>query len=241
MLRIVLLTIVSILPAAVHAASPASPIRPNILLIVADDLGLGDVSYHGSRIPTANLDRLVREGVELDYHYVMPQCTPTRSSLLSGIWSGRYDLTHRQGRAVTGFPPGIVLLPEVMRAAGYTTLHAGEWQVGPAPGQRPWERGFEQTSGSMHVVVSPWHHRGTPDALGNCQRNGQPPTAEGVHTTDLLTAQAIAWLREQAARPAPKPWFLSLSLSLCGAHAVGAAGGLAGEICEREVSRRRGG
>ncbi|MCX6942661.1 MAG: sulfatase-like hydrolase/transferase, partial [Verrucomicrobia bacterium] len=81
------------------AEKSAARARPNILLIVADDLGWGDVSYHGSRIPTPHLDRLAREGVELDYHYVMPQCTPTRSSLLSGVWSGRYDLTHSQGRA----------------------------------------------------------------------------------------------------------------------------------------------
>ena len=195
---------------SVLAAEP--PARPNILFILADDLGWGDVSYHGSGIPTPNLDRLAREGVELDQHYVMPQCTPTRSSLLSGIWSGRYDLTHSQGKANTGFPSGIVLLPEVMRSAGYTTMHAGKWHVGPAPGQRPWERGFEHTYGSMHGTVSPWHHLGTPNPLGDFwQRDGQPLTEEGVHTTDLLTTQAIAWLREQAAQPTPKPWFLYLA------------------------------
>ncbi len=197
------------------AASPAPvppPTRPNILLIVADDLGWGDVSYHGSRIPTPHLDRLAREGVELDYHYVMPQCTPTRSSLLSGVWSGRYDLTHSQGRADTGFPSGMKLLPEVMRDAGYVTMHAGKWHVGPAAGQRPWERGFQRTYGSLHGVVSPWHHLGQANALGDFwQRDGQPLTEEGVHTTDLLTTQAITWLREQAAQPAPKPWFLYLA------------------------------
>ena len=200
------------LPATAATTPVPPPNPPNILLIVADDLGWGDVSYHGSRIPTPNLDRLAREGVELDCHYVMPQCTPTRSSLLSGVWSGRYDLTHSQGRADTGFPPSMKLLPEVMRDAGYTTLHAGKWHVGPAPGQRPWERGFQRTYGSLHGVVSPWHHRGEANALGDFwQRDGQPLTEEGVHTTDLLTTQAITWLREQAAQPAPKPWFLYLA------------------------------
>jgi arylsulfatase A-like enzyme len=194
------------------AERPAALVRPNILLIVVDDLGWGDVSYHGSRIPTPNLDRLAREGVELDRHYVMPQCTPTRSSLLSGIWASRYDLTHSQGKANTGFPAGLRLLPEVMRDAGYTTLHAGKWHVGPAPGQRSWERGFEQTYGSLHGTSPVWRHSGTPGPDGDFwQRNGQPLTEVGVHTTDLLTAQAIAWLHEQAARPAPKPWFLYLA------------------------------
>ena len=191
------------------AAPPPAP-RPNILLIVADDLGWGDVSYHGSRIPTPNLDRLMREGVELDHHYVMPQCTPTRSSLLSGVWSSRYDLTHSQGKAGSGFPAGLVLLPELMRSAGYTTLHAGKWHVGPAAGQRPWERGFEHTYGSLHGTVSPWHHLGRPNALGDFwQRNGEPLTEEGVHTTDLLTNQAITWLQQQAGKP--QPWFLYLA------------------------------
>lgn len=186
------------------------PSKPNILLIVADDLGWGDVSYHGSRIPTPNLDRLAREGVELNHHYVMPQCTPSRSSLLSGVWSSRYDLTHTRGGAGTGFPPGLKLLPEVLRDAGYTTLIAGKWHVGPAEGQRPWERGFEQTYGSLHGTISPFHHMGKVDAPGDFwQRNGQPLTEEGVHTTDLLTRQTIAWLREQAGKS--KPWFLYLA------------------------------
>jgi arylsulfatase A-like enzyme len=199
-----------LLGAACSAALAASQPRPNILLIVADDLGWGDVSYHGSRIPTPNLDRLAREGVELDHHYVMPQCTPTRSSLLSGVWSSRYDLTHSQGKAGTGFPAGFVLLPEVMRSAGYTTMHAGKWHVGPAPGQRPWERGFEHTYGSLHGTIPPWRHLGEANALGDFwQRNGQPLTEEGVHTTDLLTTQAITWLREQAGKQ--KPWFFYLA------------------------------
>ncbi|MFA6544760.1 MAG: sulfatase-like hydrolase/transferase [Limisphaerales bacterium] len=198
------LLLLSFLCVTVHAAPP------NILLIVADDLGWGDVSYHGGRIPTPNLDRLAREGVELDHHYVMPQCMVTRSSLLSGVWSSRYDITHSRGGAGTGFPPGLKLLPEVLRDAGYTTLIAGKWHVGPAQGQRPWERGFEQTYGSLHGTIPPFRHLGKIDASGDFwQRNGRPLTEEGVHTTDLLTRQSIAWLREQAGRE--KPWFLYLA------------------------------
>ena len=201
--------------ASVHAAESRSEAKtaegkPNILLIVADDLGWGDVSYHGSRIPTPNLDRLAREGVELDQHYVMPQCTPTRSSLLSGVWAGRYDGTHNRSGAGGGFPAGMKLMPEILREAGYTTMHAGKWHVGPSPGARPWERGFEQTYGSLHGTISPWHHLGKANDAGDFwQRNGQPLTEEGVHTTDLLTRQAIAWLREQAGQK--KPWFLYLA------------------------------
>ncbi len=195
---------------AVQHSSVAAQPRPNILLIVADDLGRGDVSCHGSRIPTPNLDRLAREGVELDHHYVRPQCLVTRSSLLGGVWSSRCDITHSRGGAGTGFPAGMKLMSEMLRDSGYTTLIAGKWRVGPAPGQRPWGRGFEQTYGSLHGTIPPFHHIGKTDASGDFwQRNGRPLTEEGMHTTDLLTRQSIAWLREQAGKK--KPWFLYLA------------------------------
>ena len=63
--------------------------KPNILYILADDLGWGDVGYHGSEIRTPNLDRLAQSGVELDQHYVCPMCTPTRASLMTGRHPGR--------------------------------------------------------------------------------------------------------------------------------------------------------
>jgi len=194
----------------IHHSAFAVEQRPNILLIVADDLGWGDVSYHGSRIPTPNLDRLAREGVELDHHYVTPQCNPTRSSLMSGVWASRYDSTHSRSGDATGFPTGLRLMPEVLREAGYTTFMAGKWHIGPTAGTRPWERGFEQTYGSLHGTIPPWRHSGKVGASGDFwQRNGEPLTEEGTHTTDLLTRQSIAWLRAQAGKE--KPWFLYLA------------------------------
>jgi len=184
--------------------------RPNILLIVADDLGWGDVSYHGGRIPTPHLDRLSREGVELDQHYVLPQCTPTRSSLMSGVFASRYDSTHVRSGTGGGFPAGMRLLPEMLRDAGYTTLHTGKWHIGPTPGNRPWERGFEQTYGSLHGTIPPVRHLGRPGPTGDFwQRNGAPLTEEGTHTTDLLTRQSVTWIEEQAG--SAKPWFLYLA------------------------------
>src|SRR3954453_15962539 len=64
--------------------------KPNIFLIVADDLGWGDVGWHSPKFKTPNLDRLLREGGELDRHYVQPVCSPTRTALLSGRWTGRF-------------------------------------------------------------------------------------------------------------------------------------------------------
>src|SRR5687768_17153196 len=82
---LVLMTAVTILPARADDSK-----RPNILLIVADDLGWADVGWHGSPFKTPQMDKLVREGLELDRHYVQPVCSPTRTALLSGRWTSRF-------------------------------------------------------------------------------------------------------------------------------------------------------
>src|SRR5687767_2417612 len=80
---------------AASVQGAAAP-RPNILLIVADDLGWADVGYHGSALRTPSLDRLSRTGAELDQHYVAPVCSPTRAALLSGRYWSRFGVTGPQ-------------------------------------------------------------------------------------------------------------------------------------------------
>ena len=96
--------------------------RPNMLLIVADDLGWADVGWHGGFGKTPVMDRLVAEGVELDRHYVQPVCTPTRTALLTGRYPSRFGpqaLVPSNRRAV---PLGTVTLAEALRRAGYATF-----------------------------------------------------------------------------------------------------------------------
>ena len=96
-------------PATVGAAK-----KPNIVIIVADDLGWADVGYHSDRITTPHLDRIAREGVELDHFYVFPMCSPTRA----GLMTGRYPIRFGMARAVIppwrhfGLAPSEVTLPE---------------------------------------------------------------------------------------------------------------------------------
>ena len=100
----------------------ASPDRPNIVLIVADDLGYADVGFHGSDIQTPHLDQLAATGVALEQFYVAPMCSPTRA----GLMTGRYPLRFGMMRAVIppqrgfGLDPAETLLPELLRDAGYT-------------------------------------------------------------------------------------------------------------------------
>ena len=107
LLRLLLLLVATTL--AVASWLPASSPQPNILLIVADDLGWGDVGWHGGFGRTPEMDRLIRDGVELDQHYVYPVCSPTRAGLLTGRYSGRGSGTMRTRakilRSFTAPPP----------------------------------------------------------------------------------------------------------------------------------------
>jgi arylsulfatase len=138
--------------------------RPNILLIVADDLAITDLGYMGSEIRTPNLDALARRGVILDNFYVSPACSPTRAMLMSGVDN------HRSGLGVMGesiMPeqrgrPGyegylnfkVHPLAERMRKAGYATFMAGKWHLGAGEGQRPSDRGFDRSFALMEGGAS---------------------------------------------------------------------------------------
>src|SRR3954470_21784897 len=100
MLRVLLLALLAV---SAHAAEP-----PNIVFIIADDLGWADVAFHGGNAPTPNLDRLLAGGVELTQHYVYPVCSPTRSALLSGRYATRFGVTSPQN--ARAFPWGTVTL-----------------------------------------------------------------------------------------------------------------------------------
>ena len=124
---------------------------PHILLIVADDLGWNDVSFHGStQIPTPHIDALAHGGVILDNYYVQPVCSPTRSSLLTGrhvIHSGIYDpdCNYKTTNAV---PTQFTMLPKHLRSLGYETFAVGKWHLGYfAPDVLPTGRGFDEYFG----------------------------------------------------------------------------------------------
>jgi arylsulfatase A-like enzyme len=193
------------------AAAPlrAAALRPNILFIIADDLGWGDVGFHGAKIRTPVLDRLVREGVELTQHYVNPQCSPTRSALLSGRYASRLDnLVAFDARA---FPAGTTTLPIALQNAGYATALIGKWHLGSEPGARPWEgQGFDFSYGALTGAVHLYAHTYRSGPLEHTwHRNGARVDEAGTHTTDLLAREALTWLGRQ---DRSRPWFLYLPM-----------------------------
>jgi arylsulfatase A-like enzyme len=191
------------LPAVAMAADkPTRP--PNVLLIVADDLGWADVGWHGGKPRTPVMDRLVKEGVELDRHYVQPVCTPTRAALLSGRWASRFGPQALAPSNIRVYAPGQVTLATALKQCGYTTHLAGKWHLGSDPEWGPWNYGFDHSFGSLAGAVDPWTHQ---YRRGRWQktwhRDGKPLNEEGRNATELVAAEAEKWIRTAKA-----PWFV---------------------------------
>ena len=130
--------------AAVEA--DASAARPNIILILTDDQGYGDVGRHGHPVlETPNLDRMYDDSVRFDHFYVSPSCSPTRAALLTGMHEFRNGVTHTLEPREHLFK-GAVTLPQILRDAGYKTGWIGKWHLSYRPGYAPHQRGFDWTA-----------------------------------------------------------------------------------------------
>lgn len=192
--------------AAAAVAQTPEGARPNILLIVADDLGWNDIGYHNARLRTPVLDRLAAEGVELDCHYVQPQCTPTRVALMTGRYPSRFGTPCLSASNAKAFDIGTPTLATVLRSAGYATGMSGKWHLGSDEVHGPKHHGFDHSHGSYAGAVGMYDHRyrlDTPYA-DTWHRNHEPLEQEG-HATDLTTAEVVGWI--DGHREPDKPWF----------------------------------
>jgi len=178
--------------------------RPNIVIMLADDLGWRDVGYHASEIRTPHLDALAREGVELDRFYVQPSCSPTRASLLTGQSPTRFGITRPLGKnEVEGLSLDARILPQYLAELGYQRLMIGKWHLGNhTPDQFPQARGFEYFYGYLNGGVGYWDHNH--GGGHDWQRNGVTLREEG-YSTRLLAEDAVRLIRE---RDRERPLFL---------------------------------
>lgn len=181
--------------------------RPNIVVIVADDLGWADVGFHGNRvIETPSLDRIAAEGAQLDRFYTTPICSPTRAALMTGRDPIRLGVAYStiMPWQNNGIHPDETFLPELFLSAGYQTAMVGKWHLGHAQqSYHPNARGFEHFYGHLHTEVGfypPFASLGGKDF----QRNGQSIEDQGYESY-LLADEVSRYIRE---RDETKPFFI---------------------------------
>ena len=146
----------AIIPALLAGSTCAVADRPNILLVLADDLGWADVGYHGNRIKTPHIDELARTGVVLDQHYVAPVCSPTRCNAMTGRYWSRFGVNGVVSRRAMAFDT--VTVAVAMKAAGYDTAITGKWHLGSLPEWGPRKFGFDHSYGSLGGGTGPYDH-----------------------------------------------------------------------------------
>ena len=144
---------------AALSVSPALA-KPNIIVILADDLGWRDVGFNGSEIKTPHLDKLASTGKRLTRFYAHPTCSPTRASLLTGQSALRLGVTRPYSKLnPNGLPLDRKLLPELLKQHGYQTALAGKWHLGPRKkAHLPNARGFDSFYAHLTGGVGYWDH-----------------------------------------------------------------------------------
>ncbi len=196
-----------VLPALVTVSAQAQP-RPNVVLILADDLGFADVGFNGLReFDTPHIDRLAASGVRFTNGYVShPYCSPTRAGLLTGRYQQRFGHEHNppyepQNERI-GTPLGETLLPQVLQSAGYRTAAVGKWHLGDHRKFHPLERGFDEFFGFSG---------GGFDYYGVARRSrpehrivrgfATVPRDKLTYLTDDFTNEAVRFIRRQRGNP----------------------------------------
>ena len=186
--------------------SIAADSRPNVIILLADDLGYGDVGFHGSDIATPNIDRIANEGARLESFYSCPMCTPTRA----GLMTGRYPLRFGLMRSVIppqrefGLDPSEETLAEVFEQGGYSRRGVfGKWHLGHRRKEWfPTRRGFTDFVGCLNGAVEYFSHER--DGELDWHRNEEPLLEEGC-ATDLIGNAAVAFIESA---PANEPYFM---------------------------------
>lgn len=200
MARTVTLVLLACLFPFLRAASAAEDARrPNIIFILADDLGWGDIGYHDSDIRTPHLDRLAAEGVRMNRHYVYATCSPTRVALLSGRFPSRFGVLAPLG-STTQMRGDDALLPLELRKLGYSTHISGKWHIGETAEHRPLGYGFDTSYGYLRGQIDPYTHRYKAGDHVTWHRNDEFVEERG-HVTDLITEEAIRIIESAGEKP----------------------------------------
>jgi arylsulfatase A-like enzyme len=184
----------------------AAEARPNILVILVDDLGWAGVGYHNKAMTTPNLDKLAMESVELQRFYVYPVCSPTRAALLTGQMPRRFGITTALNGNDPGIPAGLSTIAGTLKSAGYHTSLVGKWHLGKAT--VPQGNGFEHFYGFISAEVDYYKHTAK-NGRSDWQRDGKAVEEDG-YSTYLLSDDVV---RQVKSRDKTKPFYIQLCLN----------------------------
>ena len=201
----------------------AGAVRPNVVIILADDLGYSDLGCYGGEIDTPNLDRLASQGVRFTQFYNQARCCPSRAALLTGRYPhqvGVGAMIDDYARCIRdaasrlsyqdGLSPQSPTFAELLKAGGYRTMMCGKWHLGERPGEWPVRRGFERSFVLLPGAMNYWVG-GSDGPRAKMALNDQPwePPADGVFATDAFTHYAIEFLN--GAKADGRPFILYLA------------------------------
>jgi arylsulfatase A-like enzyme len=213
-MRVLILFVAACLGAVCSMSQAADARRPNLLVIVGDDMGYADVGFHGCKdIPTPHLDALAASGVRFTNGHVSgPYCSPTRAGLLTGRYQQRFGHEfnpggNAEGGGKAGLPVSEKTMADRLKAAGYKTGLVGKWHLGAAPQFHPQKRGFDEFFGFLGGANAYLPQRGG-DSVPNILR-GTKPVEETEYLTDAFGREAIAFIDRHKA----EPFFLYLAFN----------------------------
>ena len=204
------LTCCALAALASHADAQQPERRPNVVLIITDDMGYGDLpSYGGTDIRTPNIDRIAREGVRLtDFYANGATCTPTRAGLITGRYQQRFELEAPLGAggrtdSSRGLTPTGRSLPQLLKNGGYATGLVGKWHLGWKPEFSPNAHGFDYFFGFKSGFVDYYRHSAGGDSplrAADLFENDRAVEVPG-YMTDLITDRSVRFIEQQARRP----------------------------------------
>ncbi len=225
--RVVFACALAVVTACVSASSSDVPRPVNIVLIIADDLGYGDLSaYGGERVRTPNIDALAARGVRFTNGYVTAAvCAPSRAGIMSGRYQARFGYEFnpvRRDLEGAGIPSDVRILPEFLREGGYRTALIGKWHLGPTPEPHPLARGFDHfigcRPGATGYMIEPGEDdEWLPDPVSGAppgffamrlEEGREPAPPRQGYLTDILTDEAIHFIDSNNVR---QPFFLTLA------------------------------
>lgn len=208
---------------SVAAVSGDSPSRPNIVIFLVDDMGWSDIGCYGSEVPTPNLDSLAKSGVRFTQFYNTARCSPTRASLMTGLYPHQAGLGHLDNIVHEGtkgtqgrLRDDCVTIAEVLKDAGYFTAMTGKWHLGQQHGTTPWGRGFTRSFNSpAGGIYFPKQNRRPEIYLnGKKYKKNDPIFGESWYSVGLWTDWGLKFADE--AIDAKQPFFLYVAQ--CAVH-----------------------